>query len=225
MGKLTKEDKKDWEKSVRLNMGNRDNFIKTVLEDIMPEDSQPSQETFCEKWKNKLYDVIYPAEVVTAMQACPSWMFQKTNFIYIGFGKDQHGRQSILKFEVPANSLALEKENSNHYYSSHADSVGLPQIPDDHPAKLEFDNLNQQTRDWNTKRHSLQTQLHTMAYACNTSHQLYEVWPQALNYAEECFPYTAPKEAVRGGDSIVTAAELNIGISLAKSSVNAIQEN
>lgn len=225
MGKLTKEDKKDWIKSVRLNMGNRDTFIDTVLEDVMPRDSEPGQQTFCDKWANKLYDVIYPADVVKAMKACPKWMFQETDFIYIDFGMNSHNRAQILKFEVPAKSLALESENSNHYYSSHSDNVGLPKIPSDHPAKAEWEQLNQQARDWSTKRSSLHTQLHQMAYACNTSHQLYEVWPDALKYAQECFPYEEPKEAVRGGDSLVSAAELNIGIKLAQSSVSAIQEN
>lgn len=227
MGKLTKEQKAHWEKSVRLNHGNRDNFIKTVVAHIMPDEKRPTTENFATKWQSTLYDVIYTPEVLKAMAACPAWMFLETEYYYVNMDPkkrpDRYGT-NVQKFRCPRKGLrTTERETGD--YGSHDSDVGCPTIDPEHASAKEWAQIETQSMDWQAKKSSLESQLKTIAYDCNTSHQLYELWPEALNFAQECFPYTAPGEIQRGGESSVSASELNIGIMMAKTSVGAVQEN
>jgi hypothetical protein len=222
---LTKEEKADWEKSVRLNNGNRANFIRVVIEDIMPDAMEPTIDNFAEKWENTLYDVVYSPETQIAMKACPSWMFHETQYYFVNMDSEKEpNRGSVLKFKAPrSNCLAPERESSD--WGSYNADVGCPTIAADHAAAVEYKRIGQQRKDWIAKKNNLQNQLRTVSEDCNTSHQLYEAWPAALNYSTQCFPYTAPAEVQRGGRSSVSAQELDIGVMMAKSNVNEVVEN
>lgn len=222
---LTKEEKAGWEKSVRLNHGTRSAFVDHVIKDVMPDEQEPTIENFADKWQNTLYDDIYTPEIKAAMKACPSWMFYATGYYFVNMEADKKPRRgNVLKFKAPrTDCLAPEKEDSD--WGGANENVGIPTIPGDHPASIEFVKIEQLRRDWFSKKSNLREQLSTVANDCNTSHQLYEAWPTALNYAKACFPYVAPAEAQRGGHSTVSAQEIDIGVMMAKSNVSPIVEN
>jgi len=222
----TPEEKAAWPKSVRLNQDLRNGFINAVLADVIPESTRPDSDAFVTKWQDQMYDLVYTPEVRAAMAACPSWMFKKTNYIFVSMGAPSGRRAEILKFKclVPG-SLAIEEELNDHGYASHNSDVGLPWLDKEHPAVIEYRDIERQSNDWKTKKHQLASQLNGIAAACNTSHQLFEAWPGALQYAEKCFPQKEAVEPKRGGKTEISAQELNIGIMMAKASVGAVVQS
>lgn len=228
MSKISKTVKATWEKSIRLNNRNRDNFVTIVLEEIMPKDDQPTQADFAKRWSDKMYDIIYTSEIVTAMRACPSWMVKITEHIFVNMIPGAQGSgMTVLAFKCKPGAIAMIREEDGYSWSHYSDgNAGVPTIDADHAACKEFALLDQSSRDWARKKSELRTQLKTVTDDCNTSHQLYEAWPGALKYAKQCFEYMAPTtERKTGGTSSVTAQELEIGIMMSKASVGAISEN
>lgn len=213
-----------WPKAVRLNQENRDKFIMTVVEDVLPVDKKPCENLFVDKWNTKIYDDIF-GPLQEDMKALPNWMFVETNYIpvdmYAHTGKKKaYSQEGIINFPAPKGAIAVER--CEHSWENHNDDVGLVPIPEGHPAIDDYKQMLQEEVDWGIKRDQLQEQLRTMVYECNTSHQLFRAWPTALKYAEACFPFVQPAEAKRGGATSVSAEELDIGVKLAKTTVTGI---
>jgi hypothetical protein len=186
----------------------------------MPLEQQPSEELFVDHWGSQLYNDIF-GPYLEDMKALPTWMFSRDKFFWADLYEHtpkKKGQSGLLKFPCPKDSLVLETSEN----WCHSDAAALPEIPPDHPAIDAFVQMQREAHDWVIKRRELHNQLNVIVNECNTSHQLFRAWPTALKYAEKCFPYEAPAPAKQGGNTSISAEELDIGIMMAKTTVSGV---
>ena len=149
-------------RSIRLNGHNRDQFIRKVMNDLMPFEEQPSIDKFEEKYRKTIYKRIYGPYKET-IDALPDWMKKKVESIEV-----QLGRVCV--------SFMLAKEE---YVAE-----GVCVLDEHDELTLAYKAVIQQRDDWNTKRSQLLSELRKVVHACNTSAQLYLAWPKSLDYAD-----------------------------------------
>ena len=196
-------------KSTRLNSENRDKFIRRVLEDKLPDSAYPEDDRFYNKWKDKIYDHVY-GPYVERMNDLPDWFFVTSSQMTVKVMMDDD-RTNKITFNLD-NKVKRINEESNYYSSD----VTLPVLDYEDPVSRDYRVLKQAQADFKQQQRELREQLHRLAYSCNTSGQLYKAWDEAVNYSD-CFPYKEPNRH-QGAD--VSQREMDIGITIAKTSVN-----
>lgn len=216
-----------WPKSTRLNRHNRRQFVDTVLADLMPDEAKPTTEGFAEKWGDNVYELVYGPHLET-MQLLPSWMFRSADDFTVDLFKHESRNDPVVKAHSGVVRFKLSKERplireSSRY--SWSTDAGAEMPPGDHEVVRAYKNMCQQTEDWQSKWYELRGTLEEVAEACNTSHQLFRAWPKAVKYAEECFPYVEPTEAKRGGQTSISAEQLDLTAKLAQVTVGVTLEN
>ena len=163
------------------------------------------------------------------MKLLPSWMFKKSNEFKVDLFKHQSETDPIVKNNRGMVSFKMSKEgllpHSKGRYSWD-DETKVELSPDsEHEAIQAYKDFCQQDHDWDARQRELRTTLTKVADACNTSHQLFRAWPQAVKYAQECFPYVEPAEAKRGGQTDVSTEQLDLTAKLAQTVVGGVQQN
>lgn len=214
----------DWPPSVRLNKHLRAAFVRKVLEDVMPEEGKPKDEDFISEWNSQMYDIVFGPYLDT-LEKMPSWGKQvkkdfRVNMLAHETNKsDWKGHNGTLTFTTPDGTDKVQTIQTSGYSYYSSDSGKTPQPPAGHECIDAYKRLLQQKKDWDVKRFNLERTLEKAVEGCNTSHQLFKVWPKAVQYAD-VFPAPEKKEAVRGGNPDVTGSELDIGVSIAKATVS-----
>ena len=212
----------NWPASVRLNKDLRRRFVKTVMEDVIPDESRPRTEDFISEWNSQMYDIVFKP-YLEHLNALPEWAVRQSDSFYLNMlahePKDSPWRHSTgrLRFQTPDGKPKVMSIEDTGYYSSRENKV--PQPPAGHDCIDAYKKLLQQQKDWDVKKQQLERQLETAVEGCNTSHQLFRVWPKAVQYSH-VFPEPEKKEIQRGGNPDVSGAELDIGVSLTKATVS-----
>jgi hypothetical protein len=198
-------------RSVRLNYSNRQTFINTALNKLMPGNTRPTVENFYREKRAVIYDYIY-GTCKEYLAQLPSWTTVKTKTITVMLGNE------ILRFTLPNEVLAFE----NGVFNSDKNAFNpICKLSEFDPLSQEFAAAKQQTVDWDTKRTALRDELTKVVNACNTSAQLYQAWPKSLEFAQ-CFPYKGSKAAPKVK---VSSAALDMTMSIAKTTVGSPDEN
>jgi len=196
--------------STRLNKVNRTKFINVVLEDKIPESSQPSRPDFKNRWEDKIYDIVY-GPYIEQMNKLPDWFFSKSKHMTVSFSLSKQ-RSGVMRFDLgQMHKIVLQQRYSG--------DVAAP-VPEDHKITQEYNALVQQEDDYRLRRNELQKQLANLVDSCNTSAQLFTAWPEALKY-KECFPYV-PRAKFQG--AAVSQHEMEIGTLLAQTTVTLPEE-
>lgn len=216
-----------WPKSTRLNASNRQKFVDTVVADLMPEENKPDEDTFAHKWAQTVYDTIYGPHLET-MKLLPKWMFKKDDDFTVDLFKHEPKSDPIVSSHNGNVTFKLDKEQlmireAGRYSWSSDAAAELP--PGDHEFVQAYKTLCQQQEDWRDRFYELRQTLQQVAEACNTSHQLFRAWPKAVKYAETCFPYQEPAEAKRGGQTDISADQLDLTAKLAQTVVGVMEQN
>jgi len=207
-------------RSIRLNQDLRDEFVRTVIEEIMPDKNEPTIQKFQERYAQAVYDATY-GEIADTMSQLPDWAVKETTCI---FAKLEGATNEIgFIFQTPVK--AFYKNNYTDYsrYMSHDSSSPLPVLASDHPVTQAYIAQNQAQTDWGVKRRQLEAQLSELTSTCNTSGQLFKTWPKAMEFAH-IFPQPEVKERTEWKPAM-DADELDLGIELSQVEVTAIQEN
>ena len=198
-------------RSIRLNYTNRQLFVDTVMKKLMPISERPDIKIFYEDNKKTIYKYIYgPFKDLIAQ--LPSWATVKTSKITVCLGTEQ------LIFPLDKEELAFD--NGENFMPAKM-FVGVCKLSEHDPLTLAFKASQQQTLDWNTKHRALKKELQKVTLACNTSAQLYQAWPQSLDYAF-CFPYKGSKTMPKVK---VDSAVLDMTLQITKSIVGSPNEN
>ena len=197
-------------RSTRLNVNNRDNFIKAVVDATLPEAKKPRDDDFINRWRDKVYDIAY-GEYLERMKTLPSWFFCESRDLRVQIYYNQGTNKTTLCFHLDKPVLAL---NPHSGYGSDKITTSIT-IPKDHKMTQDFIQHRQNQQDYATKQQKLRSQLRDLAYSCNTSGQLYEAWPEAIKYAD-CFPYTAPE---RHPGATVSATEMRVSMAMSKANI------
>lgn len=198
-------------RSIRLNYSNRQLFINTALQTLMPGNTRPTVENFYREQRSRIYDYIY-GECKELMAQLPSWATVKTKTITVLLGSEE------LHFTLPNEELAFE----NGVFNGNKGAFNpICQLGDFDPLTLEFKAAQQQTIDWDIKRFALKDELTKVVNACNTSAQLYQAWPKSLEFAS-CFPYKGSKAAPKVK---ISSAALDMTMNIAKTTVGSPDEN
>ena len=218
-----------WPKSTRLNQANRELFVKTVIEDLMPSDDEPRLHKFAEKWGPTVYESIY-TPYLEKMKALPKWMFTEQDTFHVDVFKNESPNDPIVKqhngtvkFQLPKKMFMAAQEYNSYSWQSSGNR--LAELPDDHEVIQALKDHYQAEDDWSARGHELRQTLTEVVEDCNTSHQLFRAWPKAVKYAEECFPYVEPAEAKRGGQTSVSSEQLDLTAKLAKTVVGVTAQN
>jgi hypothetical protein len=188
-------------RSTRLNQFNKDKFTRAVVDATLPDSTRPTENLFKEKWKKKVFDIVY-GEYKETIAKMPDWMTEKSsNFrTHMPNGRGGH---SVMIFDT-GTIQTLPKGASSGGYGT---SVTAP-IPENHKMAKDYAQLNQNMEDWNLKKRELLQMLRKLTDSCNTSGQLYAAWPEAVKYSD-CFPYVGPNRHVRAD---VSSTEMDLGI-------------
>lgn len=217
-----------WPKSIRLNMENRERFVRTVLEDIMPSDKQPCEDAFAKEWGDKLYADIY-GPLKEHMDALPKWMWTDGSRFHVDVYKheppssDYKGRDGVVEFRMTKDRRMINEENVYHWNRTGNEVMAV--VPEDHEVIQAYKDHCQAGEDWNNQYQELRRTLEKVSNACNTSHQLFRAWPKAVKYAQSCFPYVEPAEAKRGGQTDISADQLNLTAKIAQATAGAVEQN
>lgn len=218
-----------WPTSTRLNQKNRQLFVTTVLNDLMPDEKKPSTYDFATKWGDTLYHAAYD-EYLEQMKALPKWMFvQKDEFhVDVWRGEDPNdplvkAHNGVLEFQLSSPMLMMKETHSSYSWSGTKNR--LAEIPTDHEVVQALKDHYQASDDWDANYKELRTTLEEVTEACNTSHQLFRAWPKAVKYAEECFPYVQPAQAKRGGQTTISADQLDLTAKLAQTTIGTMEQN
>lgn len=214
-----------WPKSTRLNQENRERFVRTVVEDLIPLNTRPTTQKFGEKWGDKLYEDIYGPHKET-MDLLPSWMFveAKEFVVDIKLHAPTLDGESVT-FYLSEPKRMVNEESFYGWRNQDSRDYCIPQIPEDHDVIQAWEEHKQANKDWQSKHSELKRTLEQVSDACNTSHQLFRAWPKAVKYAEQCFPYVEPRESKRGGQTDISAEELDLTAKIAQTTVVASQQN
>lgn len=217
-----------WPKSIRLNMENRDLFIKTVVADLMPDEKRPSLYNFVREWGDRMYEDIY-GPLKAEMDALPQWMFTKKDEFHVNLwahepkNSEWRNKEGQIEFQLSKERRMIVEKTSYHWNRSGNDVIAP--VPEDHEVVQAYKDMKDADADWDANLRELNKTLHEVAYACNTSHQLFRAWPQALKYAQECFPYVEPAEAKRGGQTTISSDQLDLTAKLAQATAGAATQN
>lgn len=197
-------------RSTRLNGDNRNDFIRRVMQDKLPENRCPQDERFYKKWQPKIYSEVYgPYE--EHMDQLPSWFFVSSKTMQVRLATNPEESQfDTVSFEFDKEIKRINEQTG--YYSYSKDTNRIPDLPYDHEASRDWRALRQAQRDFRTQQTELRQQLNQLVRTCNTSGQLYKAWSEAVNYSD-CFPYKAP---TRHQGSEVSEKEMEIGIKIAQ---------
>lgn len=217
-----------WPKSVRLNIENRQKFVKAVLEDVMPGDKKPTNRAFAEQWGQKVYDDIY-GPLKEQMDALPKWMWTKNDefncdvFHHESKTSEWKNEDGIVEFQLNKNARMVNESNVYHWNRCSDEVLAI--LPDDHEVIQAYKDHINATKDWNSQYQELNATLAQVSDACNTSHQLFRAWPKAVKYAQECFPYQEPAEAKRGGQTDISSEQLDLTAKIAQATAGAAVQN
>ena len=206
-------------RSVRLNQELREDFINTVVNEIMPDEKEPTIEKFQDAYAQSVYDATYGL-VLPTMQQLPDWAIVECRSFFV-----QLGEKPPLLFQLPDDGKFFY--NQQQGYSSYGNQPNkgsvYPSLECNHPIAQAFEAQKQALADWKTKRQALKQQLQELTTNCNTSGQLFKTWPKAMEFAY-VFPQPEVKERAVWTPSM-DAAELDLGIELSQVEVAPIKEN
>jgi hypothetical protein len=198
-------------RSIRLNYTNRQLFINTVINTLMPGQDRPTVTNFYHAQETTIYQYVY-GPFKELLSQLPPWAVTKTKCISVLLGKEE------LHFQLRKSELAFENGRS-----SSDDKIFRPLcvFEEYDPLTLAYKASKQQTIDWDTKRTALKAELTKVVDACNTSAQLYLAWPEALKFSH-LFPYKGSKVTPKPR---VSSAALDMTMGIAKTTVGSPDEN
>ena len=206
-------------RSVRLNQDLRAEFIRTVIDEVMPDDKKPSHESFARSNAQAAYDATY-GEIKDIIDQLPAWAVKEGSTFYIELG--EHGTQPFIS-NTPVRTFYKDNDDNFRYYMNHNNDSPLPVLDDDHPLTQAFRANDQAIVDWETKARELRKQLHDLTDSCNTTGQLFKTWPKAIEFAY-VFPQPEIKQRAQW-EPQMDASELDLGVELAQVDVAPIEEN
>lgn len=178
-------------RSTRLNKYNRDVFTRTVLQDLLPDETDAWKETFRKEWEKRIIEHIY-GPYKEHIDALPDWMKTKTERIAVMIGRDYFYFEMRPAVPLPTGSRTLQlKEGA---------------------AFEEWEHIKNKIDEYYVKRRELERQLDKLVNSCNTSGQVYKAWPDAIKY-HKCFPYVAPE---RHQGAAVDREEMDLSIKMSK---------
>ena len=207
-------------RSVRLNQDLRDDFVNTVINEIMSEDKEPTIIKFQKANAQAAYAATYGV-IQEQMKALPSWAIIKANCFYISLG-DHRPLAFILDKGVNLFYNEHQEDYSTYQMSPDA-GTAVPNLDSDHPITQAYTAQVQAIEDWSTKKRALRTQLKELTDSCNTTGQLFKTWPKAMDFAH-VFPQPETKERTKW-EAKMDAAELDLGVELSQVEVTPMKEN
>ena len=208
-------------RSIRLNQDLRDDFINTVVHEIMPPEKEPTIRRFQETYAQAAYDATY-GPILDIINQLPAWAKQESKCFFVLF----NGAGAGLAFVLPQSVTTLHKEPYDEYSNYHMspnNGSPIPTLSDDHPIVEAYKNQKQALLDWKEKRNALHMQLRELTNSCNTTGQLFKTWPKAMEFAH-IFPQPEPTTRTEWKPSM-DAAELDLGVELSQVDVAPIEEN
>jgi len=207
-------------RSIRLNQDLRDDFVNTVINEIMAKDKEPTIPKFQAAFALAAYNATYGL-IHDEMKALPSWATTKATCFFVNLGD-----VTTLAFILPNGVSLFFNELIEDYseYQMRPESGSLfPSLEREHPITQNYVAQVQAISDWKTKKRALRTQLQELTAGCNTTGQLFKTWPKAMDFAH-VFPQPEVKERTKW-EPVMDAAELDLGVELSQVEVKPMQEN
>ena len=208
-------------RSIRLNQDLRDEFIRTVIAEIMPDEKEPTIQKFQETYAQQAYDATYGL-IASTMAQLPAWAIINAKGFFVKLGENDP-----LLFVISSGVDVFHDEGHNNYHSHYRYSPDhgstVPELDDDHPITQTYEAQEHARIDWGVKRRELQNQLRELTNTCNTTGQLFKTWPKAMEFAH-VFPQPEVKERKQWEPSM-DAAELDLGVELSQVEIAPIKEN
>lgn len=197
-------------RSIRLNHNLKTRFIQRVLNATFPKDEEPELPSEDSSISDALYKEIM-AEFKQAKDV-PLWLQPKKKISKIQILFTDGTKKEQRVFEFSKEKLWFEDVG----YWGTGGSI-LPTLPYDHKVNLDFAEAEAQQRDWRQQRAELERKLYQLIEPLNSTKQLFNAWPDAIEY-KDVFPI--PDEPVSRrrevGRTDVTAEEMNMTLNMAK---------
>lgn len=200
-------------RSVRLTNDLRYKFINRVITTLMPVETCPNLQGFIKKHREQVYKETY-GMYQESLKALPEWMTTKTSRFTIKLG-------SHKELDIDMGREFLGFPTDINYYGKA--EFGVPDIGSNHEVSKAYVQFQLDRQEWNTKRNTLEDKIRKIANSCNTTGQLYKVWPKAKEYSH-IFP--TPSTTTRSQwTPQYDGAELDLEIEMTKVTVNKVEEN
>lgn len=197
-------------RSIRLNSHLKQQFINRVMKENFPGDSEPCLPSEDTSTGDALYQEVM--DEFNEAKNVPTWLLPNKSISKITILFTNGTKKEKRTFDLSGSKPWFEETG----YWGNSGSI-IPTLPYDHEVNLKFTNAEQQKADWNEQRRELERKLRELIEPLNSTKQLFNAWPDAIEY-KDVFPI--PDEPVSRrrevGRTDVTAEEMNMTLRMAK---------